>query len=410
MTQQTNLQNWKEVELGEIAEFKRGPFGSSVQKSVCVSKRKNTYKLYEQGNIINDDFERGKYYLTQEKFNELKNFEIETGDILITCAGTLGKIAIVPEKFEKGIINSVLMRIRIDKSKINRDYFLYFFKSSAVQNDIQSKSAGVAVKNLFATKLLKKFLIPLPPLPLQSQIVSAIESRFSKIDNAIRNLKSAKAKIQLYRKAVLKKAFEKREDWEEKKIGGVSENVQYGLTSQSRMDAKGLRYLRITDIQNGKVNWEQVPFSVITDNLEKYELNEGDIVFARTGATVGKSFLIRNIPEKSVFASYLIRVVPDLKQILPEFLYYYFQSPMYWQEIGFNQRGIGQPNVNGQILSNMKFPVPSLSTQQSIVSSIESKFSVIDKVEEVVDNSLKKAEKLKKSILKSAFEGRLVKE
>ena len=75
-----------------------------------------------------NDFERGSYYLTPEKFEKLKGFEIKSGDILITCAGTLGKIAIVPENIERGIINSVLMRIRIDKSKIDRDYFLYFFK------------------------------------------------------------------------------------------------------------------------------------------------------------------------------------------------------------------------------------------------------------------------------------------
>ncbi|MBU2615616.1 MAG: restriction endonuclease subunit S [Nanoarchaeota archaeon] len=409
MTNQKTKQipkGWKEEELGEVAEFKRGPFGSSVQKSECITKGKDTYKLYEQGNVINNDFNRGVYYLSEKKFKELEKFEIKTGDILITCAGTLGKIAIVPEEFERGIINSVLMRIRIDKNKINRDYFIYFFKSSNVQNDIQSKSAGVAVKNLFATRLLKKFQIPLPPLPLQSRIVSAIETQFTRLDNAVNSLKTVKQKIQLYRKAVLKRAFE---NFDKKKIKEISKNIQYGLTSQSKIDAKGLKYLRITDIQKGKVNWEQVPYSVITDNLEKYILNEGDIVFARTGATVGKSFLIRNIPEKSVFASYLIRVVSDINKIIPELLYYYFQSPMYWQEIGFNQRGIGQPNVNGQILSEMKVPLPDLKTQQKIISAIESSFSVIDKVEEIVDNSLKKTEQLRKSILKVAFEGRLVK-
>src|SRR3989344_4176036 len=99
---------WKEVGLGEVGTFLRGPFGSSIKKSVCVPKGKNTFKLYEQGNIIRNDFERGEYYLTEEKFQELKKFEIIHGDLAITCAGTLGKIAIVPDNIERGIINSVL--------------------------------------------------------------------------------------------------------------------------------------------------------------------------------------------------------------------------------------------------------------------------------------------------------------
>jgi len=201
-------QGWKNIEIGEIGDFKRGPFGSSVQKSVCVPKSKNTYKLYEQGNVINNDFERGTYYLNQEKFNELKGFEIKPGDILITCAGTLGKIAIVPKGIEKGIINSVLMRIRLKEDEINKKYFIYFFGSSAVQNDIQSKSAGVALKNLFATKQLKKFIIPLPPLPTQHLIVSSIESKFSVIDKVEEAVNNSLKKAEMLRKAILKAAFE----------------------------------------------------------------------------------------------------------------------------------------------------------------------------------------------------------
>lgn len=120
-------QKWPMVELGEVADFKRGPFGSSIKKSVCVPKGKNTYKVYEQGNIIQNDFIRGEYYITEKKFNELFKFELKPNDIVITCAGTLGRIAVAPNNIERGIINSVLMRIRVKKEEIHQKYFIYMF-------------------------------------------------------------------------------------------------------------------------------------------------------------------------------------------------------------------------------------------------------------------------------------------
>ena len=168
-------EGWIEVEYQEVADFLRGPFGSSVKKSVCVKKGPETYKLYEQGNAINNDFNRGTYYVSKEKFQELQKFELLPGDIVITCAGTLGKIATAPENIERGIINSVLMRIRLDKTKILNKYFLYFFKSPMVQNQIFSRSQGATIKNLFPTKKLKSFKMPLPPIKVQTKIVEIFE-------------------------------------------------------------------------------------------------------------------------------------------------------------------------------------------------------------------------------------------
>jgi type I restriction enzyme S subunit len=173
-------EGWKEVEFEEVADFLRGPFGSSVKKSVCVKKGPETYKLYAQGNAIHNDFSMGTYYVSKETFQELEKFELLPGDIVVTCAGTLGKIATAPEKIEKGIINSVLMRIRLDASKVLNKYFLYFFQSPGVQNQIFSRSQGATIKNMFPTKKLKAIKIPLPPIQVQKQIVGIFE-RIEKI-------------------------------------------------------------------------------------------------------------------------------------------------------------------------------------------------------------------------------------
>jgi len=120
---------------------------------------------------------------------------------------------------------------------------------------------------------------------------------------------------------------------------------------------EGPRFLRITDIQNGKVNWNSVPScDIAEEDIPKYRLSEGDLVFVRTGATTGKSYLIRQCPD-AVFAPYLIRVRAT-KDVDPRYLAYFFQSPDYWRQIEEGKRGIGQPNVNGKTLGEIKLPLP----------------------------------------------------
>lgn len=176
-------QKWPSVALGDICNFLRGPFGSSIKRSVCVEKGVSTFKVFEQGNIINNDFNRGNYYISEEKFLELKKFEIMEDDILITCAGTLGKIAVAPKGLERGIINSVLMRVRIiNNNIINRSFLIHLLKSDQIQKGISNKATGVALKNMFATSELKQFQIPLPPLNIQKEIVFKIEEEQQQID------------------------------------------------------------------------------------------------------------------------------------------------------------------------------------------------------------------------------------
>lgn len=300
MTPQTQTKQspkgWKEEELGEIAEFKRGPFGSSIQKSVCVPKGKGTYKLYEQGNIIRNDFDRGEYYINKEKFEELKKFELLPSDIVITCAGTLGKIVIVPENIEKGIINSVLMRIRVDKSKILKKFFIYYFKSPHIQNDISSKSGGVAIKNLFATKLLKKFKIPLPSLSEQQLIVSEIEKQFSRLEEAVKVLKLVRDKLRIYKRVVLKAAFS-GDSWEYSKIEKIFKTSSGGTPSRANKlyYTGNIPWLKSGELMD-KTNIDDSEEHISKEALEESSAKIFPIdttLIAMYGATTGKIGIIK---------------------------------------------------------------------------------------------------------------------
>ena len=196
--------------------------------------------------------------------------------------------------------------------------------------------------------------------------------------------------------------------WEVKPLSDLAEAIQYGYTAKAKTDAAGIRYLRITDIQDDHVEWSTVPSCDVSEvESEKYLLAAGDLVFARTGATVGKSFLIRgNIP-KSVFASYLIRVRLR-KHIDPRYVAHFFQSPSYWNQIAESSAGIGQPNVNGTKLAQIQIPVAPLDRQAEIVAELEKQFSRLDEAVANLQRVKANLKRYKASVLKAAVEGRLV--
>jgi type I restriction enzyme S subunit len=196
------------------------------------------------------------------------------------------------------------------------------------------------------------------------------------------------------------------DSWAITRIGEVCANINYGYTASASAEGCGPRFLRITDIQNGQVQWESVPYCTIEPTLiPKYALNVGDIVFARTGGTVGKSFLITSVPEESVFASYLIRL-SAYEEILPKFLYYFFQSGAYWEQIGIKKGGL-QGNVNATTLASLQLPICSTSEQARIVVKIEELLSALDNGIESLKSVEKQLTNYRRALLKHAFEGKL---
>jgi len=196
-------------------------------------------------------------------------------------------------------------------------------------------------------------------------------------------------------------------NWPTARVSEVSESIRYGHTASADDTIEGPRFLRITDIQDGRVDWSAVPSCLVTPKeLDKYRLRENDIVFARTGATTGKSFLIERCPE-AVFASYLIRL--RLKPVVqPKYVAYFFQSPKYWAQIERGKRGSGQPGVNAQVLGQVELPIAPADEQDAIVSEIEKHLSRIDAGAAALKRVQANLKHYRASVLKAACEGRLV--
>ena len=187
----------------------------------------------------------------------------------------------------------------------------------------------------------------------------------------------------------------------------ITKNIQYGVSKSAK--SEGLyRLLRITDIQYNKVIWENVPFTDIKEkDAENFILENGDFLFARTGATVGKSYLVEDLVEKSVFASYLIRI-----SLLPNnninYIKYFFNSEFYWQQISERSIGIGQPNVNGTSLKELFLPLPPLSEQRRIVEKIEELLALADDLETNNTDLQSYIKQAKSKVLEMAVRGELV--
>lgn len=178
-------ESWRWVRFAEFGSYKKGPFGSALTKSMFVPKGKDTIKVYEQKNAIQKDATLGEYYITKEYYEKsMTGFEVHSGDVIVSCAGTIGETFIMPDNIEKGIINQALMRMQLMPS-VYKPYFLLFFDVVLKKNAIKS-SKGSAIKNIPSFDELKAYLVPLPPLAEQHRIVAKIEELLPYCDRLVK--------------------------------------------------------------------------------------------------------------------------------------------------------------------------------------------------------------------------------
>jgi type I restriction enzyme S subunit len=195
--------------------------------------------------------------------------------------------------------------------------------------------------------------------------------------------------------------------WKAEELTHLVERIDYGHTASAVDAPSGPRFLRITDIQDEHVDWSSVPSCEIASReIDQYRLSPGDIVFARTGATTGKSYLIQKCPE-AVFASYLIRL--RLRPgILPTYLFHFFKSADYWGQINQKKKGTGQPGVNSTILATLRVPIAPANEQSRIVEALDSYLTRLDAATEGLKRVEANLRRYRTSVLKAAVEGHLV--
>ena len=205
--------------------------------------------------------------------------------------------------------------------------------------------------------------------------------------------------------------FEIPNGWEWERWGNISQSIQYGYNAPA-LEHGAIKMVRISDIQENCVLWDNVPYCQIEENdIDTYLLKVNDILFARTGGTVGKSFLVEEVPEKAIYAGYLIRTRYS-SLLNPRYMKSFMESQLYWEQLKNGTIATAQPNCNGKTLAKMLLPIPPTKEQDRIVEKLTQLSSFLDNYGLCQDrlNLLNKEikEQFKKSILQEAIQGKLV--
>ena len=344
--------------------------------------------------------------------NSIKEkYILKPGDILFARTGATTEKSYIIKKCPEAIFASYLVRV-VTKGIINSNFLYLVFNSFIYWRQIKEQIGGSAQGGVNASSL-SSIKIPLPPLREQkkiAEILTSMDETIEKKQEIIEKTKMLKKGLmqELLTRGIGHKKFKKKEigeipvDWEVAKVQDVCEKPEYGYTVSTTEKPIGPKFLRISDIQDGKVNWEKVPFCHCPNSIkEKYILKPGDILFARTGATTEKSYIIKKCPE-AIFASYLVRVVT--KGIInSNFLYLVFNSFIYWRQIKEQIGGSAQGGVNASSLSSIKIPLPPLSEQIKIAE-------ILTSVDEEIENEMAHKERLegiKKGLMQVLLTGKI---
>lgn len=387
-------------------------------------------------------FPTNRVYCTKPKKTALP------GDVLLSVRAPVGPTNLAREEVGIGRgINAIR-----PLGGISSWFILYFLRS--IEPILSGSGTGTTFKAVTVDQV-RSLHLPLPPLAEQHRIVEKIDALFSELDKGVEYLQTVKQQLKIYRQAVLKWAFEGKltEEWRKDNpvqsaqsvwdkamsirraetnhsavqsinpefdlyllppqwqwvsVGSISKGVEYGTAAKSSKEGD-VAVLRMGNIQNCTFVYDDLVYTSDEDEIEKYRLYPGDVLFNRTNSAelVGKTAIYTGtIP--AIFAGYLIRL-NQISYINPKYLNYYLNSP-HARLCGKKVKtdGVNQSNISGTKLSSYPFPLCSLEEQNAVVAEIESRLSVCDKLEQLVDEAMGKANSLRQSILKKAFEGRLV--
>ncbi|MCI7463052.1 MAG: restriction endonuclease subunit S [Campylobacteraceae bacterium] len=398
--------SWQWVKLGDLGEYKKGPFGSSLTKSMFVPKSENSIKVYEQKNAIQKNFELGDYFITKEYFLEkMQGFIVKPNDIIISCAGTIGEVYRIPKEAPQGIINQALMRVRLNDLTIF-EWFIVAFNFVITANSHQAK--GTAIKNIPPFYILKSLYIPLPPLDEQERIVKKIDELFSQIDildkhkeSLLKNIKHTKTRIldlALQGKLVknsripndvksripsdFNPPFEIPNSWAWVKLGDICEISSGGTPSRNEAEfwENGtIPWLKIADIKDDYVNSSS---EFITqkglENSSAKIFKKGTLLFT-IFATLGEVAIL-NIDASTNQA--IVGLTPKKDNYITKFIFFALKNIK--NSVKLIGRGATQKNINQTILKNLYIPLPPLDEQERIVKKIDELFEIL----EVIENSL----------------------
>ncbi len=402
-TEMISNYDWKLVNITEVLSknngIKIGPFGSQLKRELLTT---TGYKVYGQENVYENDFEIGTRYISKEHFQKLNSCELNDGDFVISMMGTIGKCSIIPKNFEPGIMDSHLIRLRLDSNKIDSNLLLHFFSSNHLNKQIKRLSVGGIMEGL-SSKIIKQLMIPLPPTKAEQ---TAIATALSDVDALINSLEKLINKKKAIKQGAMQELLKPKEGW---KITTLESEIDLltGYPFQSNQYVNnGIRLLRCSNIKRNYIDWNEditKSWSKVTRELEKYLLNESDIVIAMDGSLVGKSF--GQITKKDLPSLLLQRVARiRSKTIDMKYLKEYICSDFFTKYCDSIKTASAIPHISPKDINNFTISFPlELSEQKKIANTLN------DMNEEIIflEKKIEKQKMIKQGMMQNLLTGRI---
>ena len=410
-------EDWEQRKVTELLKnsssaMKIGPFGSALKKDYFVEEG---IKVYAQENAFTGDFSMGDYYITEDKYKELKSCELYPGDLVISMMGTIGACAIFPENAEKGIMNSHLLRLQFNNEVIP-EYIMYLLRDSdLIRKQIDRLSVGSIMSGL-SSSVVKKLVFPIPKLAEQKKIVKYLDS----IDHLITLHQRKCDETKTLKKYMLQKMFPQNgekvpeirfdgftEDWEQRKLGDSCKlNGRIGFRGYTEKDivtkeAGGVLTFSPTNIVDNKLTME-CKNTYITrekyDESPEIKISNGDILFVKTGSTLGKSALVIGLKEDASINPQIVvmRVEKDTETFMSNVLI----TDGVMKQVAAVKIGGAVPTMTETELKNFTYFAPAEKEEKKKIGNY---FRTLDHLITLHQRKCNELKEIKKYMLQNMF-------
>ena len=397
-----NDSEWENKQLDSLCKFVRGPFGGALKKEIFVKKG---YAVYEQSQAIYNQFNVFRYFITEEKFEELKRFAVNADDIIMSCSGTMGKFSIIPKTFKKGVINQALLKLTV-KENLVVNFVKISLELPLNQNKLLAQSAGGAIKNVVGVSELKKIEISIPPIKEQKKIANCLSS----LDNIITAETEKLDHLKDHKKGLLQQLFPA--NGETKPQFRFSEFKNDGDWVETILDD-------VADYANGKAHEKEISetgkYKVVNSKFistdgrvvkftdsANLKANIGDVLMVLSdipnGKAIAKCFYVDKEDTYTVNQR-ICKITPT--GIDNKFLFYIQNRNKYF--LAFDD-GVKQTNLRKDTVLSFPFLKPKSTKEQQIIANC---LSSADDLIQAQKTKIKNLKNHKKGLLQQLFPNNL---
>lgn len=402
--------NWNLFKLGEVLDKKgyiRGPFGSALKRG---EMKKEGIPVYEQQHAIYNN-KIFRYYIDNDKFQELKRFQVFPNDLIVSCSGTIGKTSLITNNDEKGIISQALLILRSNSNIINPKFLKYFLETNSGYNSLISSAGGSSQVNIAKKQIILDIPLLIPNLETQSKIISFLDL----INNKIELLEEKHKYYQDFKKYLMQKLFaqelrfDKTSEWETFALNDIGKTYN-GLSglSKDNFEKGNSKYITYKSIFDNNILKSDFTENVDLNNKSQNEVKKGDLFFTGSSETpeeVGMVSVLSSTVEDCYLNSFCFGFrLNNNYDVNPLFLAYYLRSPIMRNKIMILAQGSTRFNLSKKEILKLKVEIPSISEQQQIIDLFQNVDNKINEISIQTDNF----NKFKKGLLQQMFDNILL--